>query len=206
MNQSSINRALNQIAKNDAELALALKTYGYPKPRTAPAGFKTLVNTIISQQLSAKAADSIMQKVSACLDEMTPECISRKRSSSLRKAGLSERKVSYIKGLAKAIQCGEFDPQKLHKMSDQDAIQSITHLHGFGEWSAEIYLMFSLGRKDIFPANDLALQVALGKLRGLNKKPTPKVARDLVAQWAPWRSAGSLFLWHYYHHLKLQAT
>ncbi|MDP1466131.1 hypothetical protein Q6331_31010, partial [Klebsiella pneumoniae] len=67
-----------------------------------------------------------------------------------------------------------------------------------GRWSAEIYLMFSLKRSDIFPADDLALLFALGRLKGLSARPTPKQARDLVEHWSPWRSVGSLFLWHYY--------
>ena len=198
MDKKSIRQGLNNIAKTDTDIKRALKIYGYPEPRAQPAGFETLVNTIISQQLSSKAAQSIMQRVHDCLDEITPACVLKKRSSSLRKAGLSERKVSYIKGLAAAINKGEFDPERIPHMNDEDAIQSITQLHGFGQWSAEIYLMFSLGRRDIFPANDLALQAALAKLKGLENKPTPKVARELVSHWSPYRSMGSLFLWHYY--------
>ena len=134
----------------------------------------------------------------ACLVDITPESVSKKRTSSLRKAGLSQRKITYIKGLANAMQKGDFDPTLLPAMSNEQAIENITQLHGFGEWSAEIYLMFSLGRKDIFPANDLALQIALAKLKGLSNKPSPKQARELVHHWTPWKSAGSLFLWRYY--------
>jgi DNA-3-methyladenine glycosylase II len=83
-------------------------------------------------------------------------------------------------------------------MDDATAIQAITALRGFGRWSAEIYLMFSLKRADIFPADDLALRVALGRLKGLEQRPTPGQARALVEHWAPWRSVGALFLWHYY--------
>jgi len=202
MNQASIKRGINHIAKNDADIKQAVEQYGYPQPRIQPAGFETLLNTIISQQLSAKAAKTITQRVHACLGEITPQRVTRKHSTNLRKAGLSERKVTYIKKLAKAIQQREFDPEELSSMKNSAAIQSITKLHGFGEWSAEIYLLFSLGRKDIFPANDLALQIALAKLKGLNDRPTPKLARELVDHWAPWRSAGSLFLWRYYQHIK----
>ena len=72
-------------------------------------------------------------------------------------------------------------------------------MRGFGAWSAEIYCMFSLGRPDIFPAGDLALQIALARLKGLEVKPTPKEARALTRHWQPYRTAGALFLWHYYH-------
>ena len=192
MNSNSIKYGLAQIAKKDKDIKIAVKQYG----------FETFVNTIVSQQLSAKAATSIMQRLQASVGIVNPENILKKRTSSLRKAGLSERKVSYVKGLAKAIKDGEFNPDKLPTMNDAEAIHSITRLYGFGEWSAEIYLMFSLGRKDIFPANDLALQISLAKLKGLKHKPTPKQARELVQSWSPWRSMGSLFLWHFYQQIK----
>jgi len=111
---------------------------------------------------------------------------------------MSFRKIEYAKGLAEAQLAGTFDAEGLDQLSDEKVIESITALRGFGRWSAEIYLMFSLGRQDVFPADDLAIQVALGRLKGLEKKPTPKQARDLIEHWAPWRSVGSLFLWHYY--------
>ncbi len=100
--------------------------------------------------------------------------------------------------LAQAMAEGSFDPSQLETMDDPMAIKAITSLRGFGPWSAEIYLMFSLQRSDIFPADDLALQVALQRLKGLAQRPTPKQAHALIEHWSPWRSAGSLFLWHYY--------
>ncbi|MES9856248.1 MAG: hypothetical protein ABW166_06565 [Sedimenticola sp.] len=112
--------------------------------------------------------------------------------------GLSYRKIEYTKSLAEAVHAGRFNIDGLELMTDEEAIAEITTLRGFGRWSAEIYLMFSLNRQDVFPADDLALQVALGRLKKLPGKPTPKQARDLIAHWTPWRSVGSLFLWHYY--------
>ena len=90
------------------------------------------------------------------------------------------------------------DVDALAELDDDDAIRSITAIRGFGTWSAEIYLMFSLQRSDIFPANDLALQVAIQRLKGLESRPNEKQARQAIEHWAPWRSAGSLFLWHFY--------
>jgi DNA-3-methyladenine glycosylase II len=92
----------------------------------------------------------------------------------------------------------EFDPARLVEMEDAAVIDMITSLKGFGVWSAEIYLMFSLQRSDVFPAGDLALRIALQKLKGLDQPLGEKQAREVVASWAPYRSAGSLFLWHYY--------
>ncbi len=199
MDPIKIKTGLDQIACLDSSLNNALLQYGYPQPRSQPAGFATLVNTIVSQQLSARAAASIMGKLTSSLEEVTPECVAKKRIGTLRKAGLSQRKAAYVKELARAINRGEFRPEELSSMEDGEAIKTLTKLHGFGEWSAEIYLMFSLQREDIFPANDLALQMALARLKQLDERPTPKRARELISHWSPWRSMGSLFLWHYYH-------
>lgn len=198
MNRAIIKKGLDAIAASDKDVKKALQLIGYPQPRIRPAGLDTLVATIVSQQLSTKAANAIMGRVRDLLPELNAAAVLALRKPTLRKAGLSERKVEYIRGLAKAIHTGEFNPHHLDSMDDAAAISAITNLHGFGEWSAEIYLMFSLGRSDIFPGNDLALQVALQKLKHLQQRPTPAVARKTVAHWAPWRSAGSLFLWHYY--------
>ena len=111
---------------------------------------------------------------------------------------MSRRKIEYASGLALAIADNSFPIDALSAMDDEEAIISITSLRGFGRWSAEIYLMFSLGRRDIFPSDDLALLVALGRLKGIEKRPTPAQARQLIEHWSPWRSAGALFLWHYY--------
>ena len=204
MNKAQIKKSLLSIAKRDTELKNALDTHGYPEPRIQPAGFETFVVTIVNQQLSTRAASAIMQRVKDLLVDVTPSNVLARRKTTLRKTGLSERKVEYIQGLAKAIKNGNFEPDKLDSLDDTSVISAITNLHGFGEWSAEIYLMFSLGRQDIFPANDLALQVALQNLKQLDKRPTSKVARSLVEHWAPWRSAGSLFLWHFYNAEKNQ--
>jgi DNA-3-methyladenine glycosylase II len=204
MNKAQIKKSLLSIAKRDTKLKNALDTHGYPEPRIQPAGFETFVVTIVNQQLSTKAASAIMQRVKDLLVDVTPSNVLARRKTTLRKTGLSERKVEYIQGLAKAIKNGNFEPDKLDSLDDTSVISAITNLHGFGEWSAEIYLMFSLGRQDIFPANDLALQVALQNLKQLDKRPTSKVARSLVEHWAPWRSAGSLFLWHFYNAEKNQ--
>ena len=202
MNKSTIKKRVDAIASKDKEVKRALKKIGYPEDRKWPDGFETFVSIIVSQQLSTKAADAILKRIHKLLPELTPEKLLSKRTTTLRKAGLSERKVEYLRGLSLAIKKDEFSPDALKTMDDDSAINSICSLHGLGEWSAEIYLMFSLGRKDIFPANDLALQIALQKLKDLKEKPTPKVARKLIEHWTPNRSYGSLFLWRYYQKTK----
>ena len=176
----------------------ALSTYGKPKPRIRPEGFETFVNTVVSQQISTHAASAIMGRVRKRLPRLTPRTLMKVSDEDLRAAGLSFRKIEYLRGLAEAELSGRLGIKQLGELNDEEAIERIVQLRGFGRWSAEIYLMFSLGRRDIFPADDLALQVALGRLKGLDKRPTAKEARAITEPWAPYRSAASLFLWHYY--------
>ena len=177
-------------------MAAALKTYGYPGFSLQKNGFETFLAVIVNQQLSSKVAAVILARVMALIPACNAPSLLELPDQALRDAGLSWRKVEYAKGLARAIVDGEFDPEALRGMDDEEAIQSITRLRGFGRWSAENFLIFSLGRPDIFPADDLILQLALQKLKRMRTRPTPAVARKKVAHWAPWRSAGSLFLWH----------
>ena len=193
-----LESALDSIADVDKDISSAITTVGYPEPRNRSAGFETFVSTVVSQQLSTKAADTIFSRVKAVVPELSPVGLLSTSVEDLRGAGLSGRKVEYLQGLAEATISGEFDPVALESMDDEEAIQSIVQLRGFGKWTAKIYLMFSLSRNDIFPEDDLALLVALQHLKGLDERPTPMQALDLTLHWSPNRSAGSLFLWKYY--------
>ncbi len=194
----TIQDAMAYLAKADPDIARALPLVGAPAPRERDKGFATFFSTIVSQQLSVEAARAIMGRVNTLLPELHAKAVMDAEGQALRDAGLSWRKIEYAKGLAEAELAGTFSADGLEHLSDEEVITAITALRGFGRWSAEIYLMFSLKRPDVFPADDLALRVALGRLKGMENKPTPKQARQMVEHWAPWRSVGSLFLWHYY--------
>ncbi len=198
MDQKQVINDIDNIASIDADVENAVGAIGYPQPRIRAQGFETFFSTIVSQQISTEAAAAIMQRVHDLLPRLDASSLLNLPGDALREAGLSMRKVEYAQGLANAIQDGDFISGDLTAMNNQEAIKAITALRGFGTWSAEIYLMFSLQRSDIFPADDLALQVALKRLKGLAQRPAPKQARALIEHWSPWRSAGSLFLWHYY--------
>lgn len=198
MNVSDIARGMEALSLVDKDIESAYLTLGPPPPRVRPKGFETFLSTIVSQQISTEVARVIMARVSALMSEVSAQQLLSVDDQALRDAGMSWRKIEYAKGLAEAVDTGSLDVDGLEQLSDMDAIDSITRLRGFGRWSAEIYLMFSLNRHDVFPADDLAIQVALGRLKGLADKPTPKQSRELVEHWAPWRSVGALFLWHYY--------
>lgn len=198
MEQQQLETAVNQLATIDVDVRAALALVGMPERRLREPGLETLVSIIVSQQISTEAAASIMSRLRQRVPEMTAKSLLDCGSDDLRQAGLSARKVEYCQSLALAIEEGSLSLDQLSVMSDDNAIRAITALRGFGRWSAEIYLMFSLGRRDVFPADDLALQVALGRLKQMENRPTAKQAREMTESWSPWRSAGAIFLWHYY--------
>jgi len=198
MNQARIKRHLDKLALLDEDLCRGLELVQYPKPRIREQGFETLLSAVVSQQISTGAATAIMGRVRELLPDMEVEAVLRLPAGALRAAGLSLRKVEYVEGLAQAMADKRFDPTGFSAMDDKAVIGAITALRGFGAWSAEIYLMFSLQRSDIFPAGDLALRIALQKLKGIAEPLSEKQAREIVTAWSPYRSAGSLFLWHYY--------
>ena len=198
MQQATINRHLDALAKLDHDLRDGLERVGYPPPRIRDPDFSTFVSTLVSQQISTRAAAAIMGRLRDLLPVMDAEQVLRLPEGALRDAGLSQRKVEYVEDLARAIVARDFDLATLAELDDRGVIDAITTLRGFGVWSAEIYLMFSLRRQDVFPAGDLAIRVGLQKLKRIDAPLDEARARELVAHWSPYRSAGSLFLWHFY--------
>lgn len=202
MDEQTIARGMQALSLLDEDIAAAFKELGPPSPRSRPAGFETFLSTIVGQQLSTKVAAIIMQRLINLMGSVTPARLIEIEDQALRDVGLSWRKVEYVKRLANAIITNSLDIESLSDLSDEEAIIEIMQLKGFGRWSAEIYLIFSLNRQDIFPADDLGILLGLAKLKGLPEKPTPKQARQMVEHWQGWRSVGSLFLWQYYHQPK----
>jgi DNA-3-methyladenine glycosylase II len=198
MTPEEIETALHEIAKADKAIAKAVKQVGYPEPRNRPTGFGTLVDIIVGQQVSVAAGASIRAKLAAAVQPLVPEVFLATPVEDLRAAGLSGRKVEYGLGLAEAMLAGALSDAHLSSLSDADAIKEITKIRGLGRWSAEIYLMFAMGRRDVWPAEDLAIQEALRRLHKLDDRPDRKTSEVLVECWRPHRTIGALFLWHYF--------
>lgn len=197
--QASLDRALDALAAMDPDVATGLTQVGYPAPRSKEHGFKPLIDAVVSQQISKEAAAAINARVAALMPGgVTPEALLDLPPDTLRGAGLSVRKVEYCRGVAEAVRDGVLPLADLPAMEDEAVIAAISGLRGFGRWSAETYAMFALHRPDIFPADDMALQEGLRRLKRLPERPKGKAAREIVAAWSPYRSAGSIFLWHYY--------
>lgn len=202
MDQTRVSQGLEQLCQIDSDVKKALSQLEPIVFAENPKGFEAFLSTIVSQQLSTKVADIIMGRLVTLMEEVSAERLMQLSEQQLRDVGLSFRKIEYAKGLAASVLDGSFDIDGLNQLDDEGAIKAITQLRGLGLWSAEIYLLFSMGRQDIFPADDLGLLVAIGQLKGLKDRPTAKQARELVKHWSPWRSVGSLFLWRYYHQIQ----
>jgi DNA-3-methyladenine glycosylase II len=159
--------------------------------------FEALTIAIINQQLSTKAAASIVKKFTAIFDGKfpKPEEVLKKRDTVLRKAGLSFQKIGYIKSLAKLLKEGKVNFEKFGKMSDEEIIGQLTLVKGIGRWTAEMFLMSCLGRPDVFSHGDLGLKNAIKKWYKLNIEDHSKKYHKLVESWSPHRTTAARYLW-----------
>ncbi len=161
-----------------------------------PPGFASLVKIVIGQQLSTSAARAVWERFEIQLKKVEPKKIAKLDDAALRGLGLSQQKTNYIRGLSEAVLAGSFDPHALDTMSDAEIYAAITALKGFGTWSAEMYLMFSLGRPDIWAPKDLGIQYGLQYYLKLDEKPDMARTEGEGARFAPHRTAASLLLWY----------
>ncbi len=199
LTESEIKQRLDLVAADDPHIAEAVALVGYPGERRGEQGFQTFMRVIVGQQLSVKAAATIRDRVEALLDDpASPDSYDRVSDEDLRAAGLSRQKIGYARSLVDTVRDGTLDVDALPHMSDEDATAAITAVKGLGVWSAHMYLMFSLGRPDIWPVGDLAVRVGAGRIIGLDERPTEKEASVIGERWRPHRSAIALLSWHYY--------
>ncbi|MCC2603432.1 DNA-3-methyladenine glycosylase family protein [Sphingopyxis yananensis] len=199
LTSDDITQALNSLSEHDERLATALASAGYPEPRIQKPGYRTMMKTIVGQQVSIAAANSIWNKLEAHVGpDCDPAVILASDAAQLRACGLSAQKQSYAHSLAELVINGIIDFANL-PADDEEAIALLTQIRGIGRWSAEIYLMFAEGRPNIWPAGDLAVQESVGRIFALPERPKEKLTRSLGEQWRPHRSSAALFCWHYRH-------
>lgn len=194
--------SLDALARIEPAFADGLARAGYPEPRIRDRGYQTLLRTIIGQQVSVAAAASIWGKLEQAVGAgLSPEAVAAAPEEALRAAGLSRQKISYARSLAGEVAQGGIDLGALPE-DDEDAIAALVRIKGIGRWSAEIYLLFAEGRADIWPAGDLAVQIEVGRLLGLEARPGERETRALAERWSPHRGAAAVFAWHHYAHHK----
>ncbi len=198
LSAAQLKTSLDALAKVEPAIAAALKRVGYPAPRLRDRGYETLLRTIVGQQVSVAAAQSIWNKLEGLVGDLTdPHNVAAASDETMRAAGLSRQKASYARSLAEEVTSGRLDLQNL-PADDEEAIAALTRVKGIGRWSAEIYLLFAEGRPDIWPAGDLAIQIEIGRILGAAERPSEKQTRDWAEAWRPHRGAAAIFAWHHY--------
>ena len=153
----------------------------------------------MGQQLSVKAAATIAQRVDDTVrGALQPESLLATAPDKLRAAGLSRQKIGYLQSLAQAVISGDLPIETLPELTDEEVEAAITAVRGFGRWSAHMYMMFSLGRPDIWPSGDLAVRVGFGRMMGWKDRPDEKKVIDEGSIFSPYRSALALLCWQFY--------
>jgi DNA-3-methyladenine glycosylase II len=195
-----LKHALDELAARDKHIAKALETVGYPQERRmAEPSYEHFLRIIVGQQLSVKAAATIFGRVEAALEgDFRPERLLAMSDEELRALGLSRQKISYARGLSEAVRDGVLVPSDLVALPDEEVMEQITRLKGFGRWSAEMFLLFSLGRPDVWPADDLAIQAGVHRIKNMRQRPDRKKTDAVARPWKPYRGAAAIFVWHYY--------
>ena len=193
-----LQASLDWVAAREPAIARALDRCGYPEARIRERGYRTLLRTIVGQQVSVAAAASVWRKLELEVGEqMEPVALLERDFDALRACGLSRQKQGYVRSLCELVAGGELDLENL-PADDEEAIAELVRIKGIGRWSAEIYLLFAEGRPDIWPAGDLAVMAGLGRILGHEARPDEKATRALAEGWRPHRGALAIFTWHCY--------
>lgn len=192
-------RALDHLGSAEPAFAQVMERLGRPEPRVSERGTAALLRTIVGQQVSVAAARAMWGKLTGAYgDPPNLSALAEASDEELRALGQSRQKAGYLRSLAGLVRSGELDLDRL-PLDDEEAVAHLTRVKGIGRWSAEIYLLFAEGRGNVFPAGDLAVQIELGRLFGLQERPSEKWLRDRAAPWAPYRGVSAILAWHSYN-------
>jgi DNA-3-methyladenine glycosylase II len=180
----------------------AHKAAGEPPLRRDPGGFQGLCHIVVGQMVSLASANAIWSRLTARLDAFEADRLLALSEEDLRAAGLSGAKIRTLRSIAAAAESGALDFARLESEDDEEVRERLTAIAGIGPWTADIYLLFCLGRADAFAPGDLALQVAAAELMALGGRPSPKAFESLAERWRPWRGVAARQLWAYYRVIK----
>ncbi len=192
-NEADLERGMKHLASVEPRFAKTYEETGPLPLRLRAEGFATVLDAIISQQLSVASASAIKERMKA-IGAYEAELLITLSDDDLRTAGMSRQKVRYARALAEA----DLPYAQFRTMSDDEVTSALTAVLGIGQWTADIYLKFALGRADAFATGDLALQESARIVLDLETRPTAKELEALAENWRPWRSVAARLLWDYY--------
>lgn len=194
----TMQQGLRELAAQDADLAGLWQQHGTPPFWFREPGFATLVHIILEQQVSLASARAAFDKLQAMTGQITPEAFLALDDVTLKQVGFSRQKTAYGRFLAHALLSGELDLAGLAELDDTAVRAELTKIKGIGIWTANIYLLMALRRADVWPSGDLAVAVAVQRVKKLPQRPQSDELAQLAAQWAPWRSVAARLLWQFY--------
>ncbi|MGH8642501.1 MAG: DNA-3-methyladenine glycosylase family protein [Burkholderiales bacterium] len=188
-------QATAELAQRDAVLRVLIERFRGLALASRGDAFSTLARSIVGQQISVKAAQSVWDKLAARLETVTPDAVARARKPTLRNCGLSGQKADYLKDLARKFLDGKLDPGHWTALDDEPLIVELTRVKGIGRWTAEMFLMFHLARPDVLPVADLGLQRAMRLHYTRGRALSVTRMHKIGAVWAPWRSVATWYMW-----------
>lgn len=191
-------RAVAALGARDPDLAAIVARHGRPRFWRREPGFATLVLIILEQQVSLASARATYGRLAQRLGRISPQALLRLDDETLRAAGLSRQKARYCRHLARAVLDGAVPLARLGELPDEEARARLETVVGIGRWTADIYLLSALGRRDVWPVGDLALVSAVRRLKGLDARPAPAQMAAIAEPWRPWRAVAARLLWHDY--------
>jgi DNA-3-methyladenine glycosylase II len=200
-----VTKAHRELAAADPVMAELTERFGpmsvaerrRRRGQTTDDAYGALLRAVVGQQLSTKAARTIYERVMALFDgeDPSPQALLEVDEQALRGAGLSGRKVEYLRDLAAHVLSGELELDRLDELGDEEVIAEVTAVRGLGQWTAEMFLMFHLGRKDVVSGGDLGIRRGVMLAYGLDEMPTPDDVVERAEKWRPHRTLACLYLW-----------
>jgi DNA-3-methyladenine glycosylase II len=200
--ETDIAEGVAALVQAEPRFAAITERTGHPSLRLAKGGLSGLLRIVTEQMLSLKAADAIWRRIEEELHPFEPDILFKKREASLMKLGLSRAKAKTFRAAARAAYIGDLDFERFAEMKDVDVFNALTDIPGIGPWTSEIFLLACLGRSDVWPSGDLALQVAAQDLLGLGSRPNSRHMQELAVPWQPWRAVAARLLWAHYRAMK----
>lgn len=189
------SRARRALARRDSVLASIIRTHPDATLHGRGDAFRTLSRSVVGQQISVKAADTVWQRLSEALIEVRPQPMLEAGAARLQRCGLSGRKTEYLLGLAGHFAAGTVNPSHWASLDDEAVIEQLTSLRGVGRWTAEMVLIFGLLRPNVLPLDDLGLQKAIALRYFSGRRVSPRTMHRLATNWEPWRSVATWYLW-----------
>ena len=198
LTEITLGRAAKTLARRDGDLAAILERHGPPPLWARPPGFPTLVKIILEQQVSLASAASMFTRLKENIVPFHPARMIELGEVHLKSLGMTRQKTAYCLELAQSVTDKRLRLSQLSRRGDAQAKAELMEIKGLGAWSADVYLLMALRRPDIWPVNDLALAIAISKLKQLPNRPNPARLNEMAEAWRPFRSVAARMLWQYY--------